>query len=948
MALVGCQKKAGGIDNIGDNKVPTGYQISYTQEVTGQLHNKGMGWNALEEQTELGKLDLGHNGTIPECDVIGIQTSWALIEKTPGNFDWSLVDQTIDYWTGLGKRINFRICTDSLSLPEVYFGAPHWINEAPYNVDYEEYQYSGDMMARVNDLADPTYQRLFENFLDKLAERYVDNPYLDNVDIRGYGMYGEWHSGHSFKTMQERMDTLAYIIDEYQERFAKNNIELFLSCSWDYQGGNKDGSSASTYGNCSYDDYLDMSAFRHAMYLDNVSFRRDGLAGNGCTKYATDEKLMSDYFRSGKKVSFCGEYFSGIANYQSGALGMSPMEATDELLFKSHCNYSTALGWVNSEIINILEGDYAEVFDRGNTKMGFRFKVDRTQYPKVVKQGQVAHVLTSITNSGVGRFNLPNHNIRLMLIDDNGKLAQFYDNKEYDLRILANGELMNVYSDFTINGDVKDGTYTLAIAIVDENGMPDIRFGQVGDYDQKVYPLGKIQIANTKQLSDIHAPFNYVDRNTHKFDAGKHYEVTFDYTPSLDLSEYLLGDDNGFELRLVKGNEKRVMANWQDVSGEKATKTISFSTEDFGGGTLEIAGTGVYEGKIQVGKVRINEQTGYYQQFDEKYDLLSTNSVWFSDNNNASVAEVGINGKSSLALDAITPHKDNECLFSDPALLKLKPNTCYTISFDTKGDMVGGNGAYYYLKLKDGYDDVKVIGEWYDRPDEPQTNKSFTFITGSGNEYQLVFGVKNVGGYFIDNINILENSKGTYIQGKDHPIERNVRPYDEEKMDESYIEGFENGVCNDSRFTYGFNRWGCLTNDKEELIEGDFSFSSRIEPITYTAFKDNNWFEFLYSNSKYVKFEQDTRYKVTFKYKVLEPIMLNTDPETKGYAYMLLRARSGGGDSNSVNFGSTVTVGQVKTMTAYLQTGQGKNYYFLLGIYGRGLMIVDDISIVKA
>ena len=48
------------------------------------------------------------------------------------------------------------------------------------------------------------------------------------------------------------------------------------------------------------------------------------------------------------------------------------------------------------------------------------------------------------------------------------------------------------------------------------------------------------------------------------------------------------------------------------------------------------------------------------------------------------------------------------------------------------------------------------------------------------------------------------------------------------------------------------------------------------------------------------------------------------------------------------NFGSTVTVGQVKTMTAYLQTGQGKNYYFLLGIYGRGLMIVDDISITKA
>ena len=245
LALLLSSCSGGGIDDIAGKGIASGYVKTYPQTISGQLHNDGMGWCALEEQTELGKLDLGKNGTIPECDVIGIQTSWALIEKTPGNFDWSLIDKTIDYWTNLGKRINFRICTDSLSLPEVYFGAPKWINEAPYNVHYEEYQYSGDMMARVNDLTDPTYQRLFENFLDKLAERYIDNAYLDTVDIRGYGMYGEWHSGHSFANMNERMETLAYITDQYQERFAKNGIQLFLSNSWDYQGGNKDGSTAS-------------------------------------------------------------------------------------------------------------------------------------------------------------------------------------------------------------------------------------------------------------------------------------------------------------------------------------------------------------------------------------------------------------------------------------------------------------------------------------------------------------------------------------------------------------------------------------------------------------------------------------------------------------------------------------------------------------------------------
>jgi len=934
------------LDKIKGNGIPTGYVESYTQGITGQLHNIGMGWNALEEQTELGKLDLGKNGTIPECDNIGIQTSWALIEKTPGNFDWSLVDKTIDYWTSLGRRINFRICTDSLSLPEVYFGAPKWINEAPYNVGYEEYQYSGDMMARVNDLTNKTYQSLFENFLDKLAERYVDNPYLDTVDIRGYGMYGEWHSGHSFANMQERMDTLAYIIDAYQERFAKNGIELWLSCSWDYQGTNKDGSSAATYGNCSYDNYLDWSSIRHAANLENVNYRRDGLAGNGCTKYKTDEKAISDIFRSGKKVSFCAEYYSGIANYKNGTLGMSPMEATDELIFKSHANYSTALGWVNTEIINIIESGYGDVFDRGNTKMGYRFKVERALYPEGVKQGNIMHVVTALSNSAVGRLTRDGYNVRLMLVDSNGKVKQAYDNKDYDLRIFTNGEIMNVYSDFTVDSSLSNGEYTLAMAIVDEKGNPSIRLAQVGNYDQKVYPLGKVKVGDYKQLEPVDKSLAYSELKSKTLDFNKHYEVTFEYTPSVKLADYKMGDDNGFEVRVVNGNKYNVVLNWQDVSGEKAIKTVAFNTANIGGGHIEIVGTGIYEGKINVGNCKLSDQTGYITSFDANYDLLSTKNAWYSDNDNATVLDEGINNGASISLHASVPHSNNECLYSDPSILNLKQDTTYTLSFDTKGDMVGGNGAYYWVKcVGEGMDDI-TLGEWYDRPDEPQTTKTFTFTTGKGSKMHFVFGVKNSGGYFINNINLLENAKGKLVTGEDHPIERNVRPYDVDRQKEDFVENFENGVCNDSKFTYGFNRWGSLTNDKDEVIDGDFSMSSRIETETYKAFKENNWFEFLYSNSKYMKFEPKTRYKITFKYKLIEKIMLNTDPDTAGYVYMAFRGSKG--SSSDVKFGGNVPVGVVKNYTTYITNNDSTDAYFLMGVFGRGVIIIDNMNIVKA
>ena len=96
LLLAGCTSPTSSVPVM---KNVSGYQTAYPTKVKGALHNVGMGWNALEEQTELGKMNLGHDGTLPEVDTIGIQTSWDIIEKEEGVFDWSLIDETIQYWT---------------------------------------------------------------------------------------------------------------------------------------------------------------------------------------------------------------------------------------------------------------------------------------------------------------------------------------------------------------------------------------------------------------------------------------------------------------------------------------------------------------------------------------------------------------------------------------------------------------------------------------------------------------------------------------------------------------------------------------------------------------------------------------------------------------------------------------------------------------------------------
>lgn len=952
-ALVSCDKNENKatLDNVENGQIESGYVVNYPSSVSGALHNRGMGWISLEEQTELGKMDLGTNGVLPEVDNIGIQTCWDILEPEEGVYNWALVDETIDYWTSQGKRINFRICTDSLSLPEVYFGAPRWLNEEPYNVHYEEYVYSGTKMARVNDLTDPNYQYYFERFLKELSDRYATNPYIDTIDIRGYGMFGEWHSGHSFASMEERMFTLAYIVDKYAENFAKEGKTLFLSNSWDFQGINDDGSSAATSGNCAYEDYLAWSAIDHAMNIEYISFRRDGMAGNGVTKYSTDEKALSELIRSGKKVSNCGEFFTSFYDYIGGLYGMDPVEATEELLFKSRCNYSTVMGWVNSEVINIVEADYEEVFNRGNEKMGYRFKVDMAKYPEGVKQGSTAHVLTKLSNSGLGRFTLVNHNLRLMLIDNQGVIKQSFDNTQYDLRTLLNGETMNIYSDIKINNDVPDGKYTLAVAIVDENKNPSIRLGQVGGYEEKIYPLGVINVGDYKQLDALCETVSYSDIANYKFQPNSSYEITFEYEPSFKLADFTFGDDNGYNvvLKATKGSDI-IACNFQDVSGEKAMKTVSVVTGDAESYKLEVYGTGKYEGKIKVNNVHITKNTGYIEDFEDGYNLLSVKSPWYCDNENAYTDTTdAISGGTSIIVTGVQPHLFSDALFSDSNLLQLKPNSSYTISFKTKGYTIGGNACYYYLKVVDSSGNEKVIGEWYDRPDEPLHTKSFTFNTPSGSDLQLIFGVKNVGSYIVDDINIVRNYDGNIIVGEDVGHVNNVKPYKNEKFENGYVEGFEGLVLNDSTFTYGFDRWGHLTTVSDEVISGNVSLTSQLDPITYENYTESNWFEFMFSNSKYIQLEANTKYVVKFKFKITERIMLNTDPTLDGYAYIFARCSSGeAADSPSKTFAkSNVKLNKVFELEYEFTTGDSDDYMIVLGLYGRGVIIVDDISVTK-
>lgn len=123
--------------------------------------------------------------------------------------------------------------------------------------------------------------------------------------------------------------------------------------------------------------------------------------------------------------------------------------------------------------------------------------------------------------------------------------------------------------------------------------------------------------------------------------------------------------------------------------------------------------------------------------------------------------------------------------------------------------------------------------------------------------------------------------------------------------------------------------------------------SSRLDPETYSNYPESDWFEFMYSNSKYIKLKPNTKYVVKFKFKIIERIYLNTDSSSYGYAYILARSKSGAdADSEPHYFAKNNSpLDSVMEYGYIFTTGNADDYYILLGLFGRGVLIIDDISI---
>ncbi|MEA2711526.1 MAG: hypothetical protein QOF78_4127 [Phycisphaerales bacterium] len=446
------------------------------------LHNPDMGW-VLYENFPVDPNPSGSSTllTMPAenfdgVDHVAIMFTWADVERRPGEYDFGDVNHAYDYWKQRGKQIQLRMSTESLmwwenAQPSRGVGVPrHVLEKIPpsHKQRRKEFGIEYDVV----DGRDEIYLAALDKFLAAVAKNYSDARPVTLIDLRGFGLWGEWHSGFRYSEVESRRAALTKIIDHWSA--ALPNHQLSLSYSHDpdgpkefFDGPNLQYDAAFAQN---YDKFLAYSAFDHAMTKPNITWRRDGVGG---AVYSNQRRLCEEEFAKLTRGPFMCEFVDGYADSKRG--GQKWLEKKIDDAFSQHPNYINLLGWQGGDAQAFMK-EQPELFQRGLREMGYRLVPTKVSYPEHVTPGGGFKIEMTWENRGVGRA-LRDYHLKLIVGD------QQIDAGPIETSRWIKGRNYAVAKDVKLPA-IAAGAYPLHIALVDPaTGQPialPLKDGAVG------------------------------------------------------------------------------------------------------------------------------------------------------------------------------------------------------------------------------------------------------------------------------------------------------------------------------------------------------------------------------------------------------------------------------------------------------------------------------------
>jgi len=466
-----------------------------TEAKEALLHNPDMGWVIYENyplDTGKGSPTLMGCGeyTYPLVDAVGIMAAWSDIEKAPGVYDFSRMDYAYDYWHSRGKEIQLRLSSCSLLWwPHSGKGVPKYVlDELPAKAkQYREWAGPGYWVV---DARHPFYKKRLKAWLEAVAEHYsgTSRP-VTLVDLRGYGVWGEGHSGFQYESLKARREALEGLVDLWYNAF--KHFRLVANYSHDPTGPTEYYAGSlhqyEPFNTLFFKGYLHYSALDYALKKPNVTLRRDGVAG---AINSNERLLINSEFSKLQKGPFISEFCYGWREYKSGITGFSPEEALADAL-SLHPNYVNVPGWHGGGAKGFLE-ERPDLAAEGLRKMGYRLVPLELTCPDPLPAAGPWVLQSRWVNRAVGRA-LVDFQLRLRLRDETGAGVVL------DVGVLPTSKWVKGHDYFSalqvVSPGLKEGAFTLALQLVDPRTGKPLALPLKGELLGKWYEIGKVEVS---------------------------------------------------------------------------------------------------------------------------------------------------------------------------------------------------------------------------------------------------------------------------------------------------------------------------------------------------------------------------------------------------------------------------------------------------------------------
>lgn len=376
--------------------------IRYFEDNDDVIFNPGMGW-VMHTSIEKGYVD--HNECIDheQIQVVALLSSWSKIEVDDNQFDFKDLDDAVQRWTSLGKQIHLRISTDPMIYRDSAAGVPDWLFDK-YHVPYQEKMIYG-LKAKFPDYLNSVYLEKVFRFVDILTTRYHHQKNIVLMDLRGYGEWGEWHSGYMHDDVETHVYALRQVIKTWDDACG-GRIPLAISASYEWRRDQK----LPLFAPQNVEEYMYFSAFDSALNKSKrITLRRDGIGG--ALKYY-DYTLFQKYFYEHHHHPLTTEFFIAYDRQKEnidGVRGYYAEDAVEEAL-SLHPNYMMLM-WDSCSFIH----ERKDLIHHGLKRMGYRFIPSRVE---IYEGENVLKIQHHWINRAVGRLYQMHHMVfKITLID---------------------------------------------------------------------------------------------------------------------------------------------------------------------------------------------------------------------------------------------------------------------------------------------------------------------------------------------------------------------------------------------------------------------------------------------------------------------------------------------------------------------------------------------------